>query len=78
MPSDGVASRMLFNTICMNITSNCFEACFMPSTGEVRTVRRKASTPCTSSDKRWSSTPLVEELMLFRLGKPELLMGYLK
>src|SRR3989338_5319604 len=75
MPSDGVASRMLLSTICMNITSNCLEACFMPSCGELRTVRRKASTPCTSSDKRWSSTPAAGEFMLLRLAKPALFMS---
>ena len=74
MPSEGVASRMLLSTICMNITSNCFEACFIPSCGEVRTVRRRASTPCTSSDRRWSSTLLAVEFRLLRLGKPALLI----
>ncbi len=30
-PSEGVASRMLLSTMFMGMTSNCLEACFMPS-----------------------------------------------
>jgi hypothetical protein len=48
---------MLLSTMFMNMTSNCLEACFMPSCGELRAVRRSSSTPWMSSDRRWSRTP---------------------
>jgi hypothetical protein len=55
--SDGVASRMLFNIICVKTESNCLAAAFKPCCGLALAWARMASKPCTSSAKRFDNEP---------------------